>query len=153
MLRTLRDDNLNKEVSNLLKKVLQKGSVVNRDRQDTDCLVEFSDSVQILREATKIDPVVVHQICPEKFKLEPTNKEGSLGPVSSLGAVNIGHIAVLAEDQKKDESILSILELHSPVKVKERLELPRVSGMAASEAVIIISGESSLYFVEIIKAQ
>ena len=32
MLRTLRDDNLDKDVSSALRKVLQKGSVVNRDR-------------------------------------------------------------------------------------------------------------------------
>ena len=152
MLRTLRDDNLNKEVSCALRKVLQKGSVVNRDRQDTDCLVEFKDSVEVLREVTEIDPVVVHRVCPEKYKLEPTNSEGSIGPVRHMGAVNIGHFAVLAKDGKdENKSTLSILEFHSPVKIKEKLEMPQFTGMATSEAVIFISCESSLHFVELVK--
>ena len=152
MLRTLRDDNLDKEVSFALRKVLQKGSVVNRDRQDTDCLVEFKDSVEVLRVVTVKDPVVVHRVCPEKYKLEPTNREGSIGAVSHMGAANIGHFAVLARAEKdENKSTLSILEFHSPVKVKEKLEMPQVTGMATSEAVIFISTETSLHFVELVK--
>ena len=151
MLRTLRDDNLNKEVSTALKKVLQKGSVVNRDRQDTDCLVEFSSAVPIIRNVAKIDSVVVHQICPEKFKLEPTNKEGTLGPVKYLGAVNIGQIAVITDAKDEASSVLHILDLHSPVRVKSTIELPSVTGFVATEAVIVIAVEGGLIFVEMVK--
>ena len=91
---------------------------MNRDRQDTDCLIEFSQAVPILRQVSELDPVIVHQICPEKFKLEPSNKLGSLGPVRFLGAVNIGHIAVVS-DTPDGGSMLSLLELHSPVRIKE----------------------------------
>ena len=152
MLRTLRDDNLDKDVSSALRMVLQKGSVVNRDRQDTDCLVEFKDSVEVLREVIVKDPVVVHSVCPEKYKLEPTNREGSIGALSHMGAVNIGHFAVLARAEKdENKATLSILEFHSPVKVKEKLAMPLVTGMVTSEAVIFISCESSLLFVELVK--
>ena len=98
------------------------------------------------------DPVVVHRVCPEKYKQEPTNREGSIGAVSHMGAANIGHFAVLARAEKdENKSTLSILEFHSPVKVKEKLEMPQVSGMATSEAVIFISTETSLHFVELVK--
>ena len=152
MLRTLRDDNPNKEVTAALRKVLQKGSVVNRDRQDTDCLIEFSQSVPILREVIKVDPVVVHQICPEKYKLEPTNKAGSLGPVCFIGAVNIAHVAVISEDEvNKNKSVLSLLELHSPVRIKFKLEIPLVTGFVSSEAMVLISTETELLYIEIVK--
>ena len=152
MLRTLRDDNPNKEISCSLRKVLQKGSVVNRDRQDTDCLIEFKHAIPVLREVSKVDPVVVHQICPEKFKLEPTNKPGSLGPVRFLGAVNIGHIAVISDHkQNPKKSVLSILELHSPARIKANLEIPHVIGFVASEAMILTLSEDGLMFIEVTK--
>ena len=152
MLRTLRDDNLNKAITYNLRKVLQKGSVVNRDRQDTDCLIEFSKSVPVLREVVKSDPVVVHQICPEKFKMEPTNKPGDLGPIRFLGAVNMGKIAVISDDKKdKNNSVLSILELHSPVKIKVSLELPHIVQFEASEAMIVILTEPDLMVIEMVK--
>ena len=97
MLRTLRDDNYNREVTIALRKVLQKGSVVNRDRQDTDCLIEFAQSVPTLQAVAQADPWVVHQICPVKFKLEPSNKEGDLGHIVALGCVNINFVAVLTK--------------------------------------------------------
>ena len=152
MLRTLRDDNANKGVAASLRKVLQKGSVVNRDRQDTDCLIEFSEAIPVLRDVVKIDPVVVHTVCPEKYKLEPSNKSGSLGPVSFIGAVNIGHIAVISDDKKDEKkSLLALLDLHSPVRIKTRLELPRVLGFGSSETMIVIRTDMDLMFIEIIK--
>ena len=151
MLRTLRDDNLEKEVVTALKQVLQKGSVVNRDRQDTDCLVEFNLAVPVIRNVAEIDPIVVHQICPEKFKLEPTNKQGSLGPVSYLGAVNIGQVAVITNGKDDAKSFLSILDLHSPVRIKLSMEVARVTGFVAMEAVIVISVDGGLRFVEVVK--
>ena len=152
MLRTLRDDNQNKEITHNLRKVLQKGSVVNRDRQDTDCLIEFSKSVPVLREIAISDPVVVHTVCPEKFKMEPTNKMGDIGPIRFLGPINVGKIAVISEDKKdKNKSVLFVLELHSPVKIKDSLELPLVVGFAASEAMIVLLTETGLMVIETVK--
>ena len=151
MVRTLRDDNLNKDVSAALRKVLQKGSVVNRDRQDTDCLVEFSSAVPTIQNVAEIDPVVVHQICPEKYKLEPTNKEGTLGPVKFLGAINIGQVAVIIDAKDESRSVLHILDLHSPVRVKSSMEVPFVTGFVATEAVIVMAVEGGLVFVEVVK--
>jgi len=151
MVRTLRDDNLNKDVSAALRKVLQKGSVVNRDRQDTDCLVEFSSAVPTIQNVAEIDPVVVHQICPEKYKLEPTNKEGTLGPVKFLGAINIGQVAVITDGKDESRSVLNVLDLHSPVRVKSTMEVPFVTGFVATEAVIVMAVEGGLVFVEVVK--
>ena len=152
MLRTLRDDNKDKVITAALRRVLQKGSVVNRDRQDTDCLIEFSKSVPVLREIAISDPVVVHTVCPEKFKMEPSNKMGDIGPIRFLGPVNVGKIAVISEDKKdKNKSVLFVLELHSPVKIKDSLELPLVVGFAASEAMLVLLTETGLMVIETVK--
>ena len=151
MLRTLRDDNISKEVTAALKKVLQKGSVVNRDRQDTDCLIEFSKVVPVLRNVIEIDPYVVHQLCPEKFKIEPTNKPGSMGPIRFLGGVNIGHIAVVSDVEEGSKSFLNLLELHSPVRIKVKLELPHVIGFAVSECMVLVTTEAELMYIEVVK--
>ena len=152
MLRTLRDDNKDKVITAALRRVLQKGSVVNRDRQDTDCLIEFSKLVPVLREVIQDDPIVVHQIWPEKYKMEPTNKPGALGAIRFLGAVNIGHIAAISDDKQNENiSILSLLELHSPVRIKIRLELPYVIGFVSSESMVVFTTETDLMFVEVVK--
>ena len=151
-LRTLRDNNENKEITSALRKVLHKGSVVNRDRQDTDCLIEFRNSVPILREVAKEDPFIVQTVCPEKFKLEPSNKQGSLGAVRFIGAVKIGHIAVVCDDsQDKTKSVLSLLELHSPVRIKEKLDLPLVFGFVSTEAMVVVLTEKGMLFIEMVK--
>ena len=135
-----------------MRKVLHKGSVVNRDRQDTDCLIEFRNSAPILREVAKEDPFTVQTVCPEKFKLEPSNKQGSLGAVRLIGAVKIGHIAVVCDDsQDKTKSVLSLLELHSPVRIKEKLDLPLVFGFVSTEAMVVVLTEKGMLFIEMVK--
>ena len=150
MLRTLRDDNYNRDITIALRKVLQKGSVVNRDRQDTDCLIEFAQSVPTLQAVAQTDPWVVHQICPEKFKLEPSNKEGDLGHIVALGCVNINFVAVLTKSV--DLFQLSFLELHSPVKIKvAETGLEGLISMVAAEGMIIFSSHKGLKYHETVK--
>ena len=150
MLRTLRDENDNKQISNILKTVLKKSSVVNRDKQDTDCLLEFSNSVDPLKKIAQIDPRMVHQIVPEKFKIEPSNKPGDIGAIVSLGAVDINHVAVLFKE--KDQFRLSFLELHSPVKIKKSdMKEDAVISMITSEGLIVYSNPHGLEFIEIVK--
>ena len=64
-----------------------------------------------------------------------------MGPVKYLGAVNIGQIAVITDAKDEASSVLHILDLHSPVRVKSTIELPSVTGFVATEAVIVIAVE------------
>ena len=64
--------------------------------------------------------------------------------------MNIGHIAVISDDQQdKNKSVLALLDLHSPVRIKTRLELPRVLGFGSAETMIVI--KTDLDLIEVIK--
>ena len=151
MLRTLRDGNGNKMISSLLRESLQRGSVVNRDRQDTDCLIEFSELGQVLEKVCGMDPVVVHQIVPEKYKLEPTNKPGDLGEIVGIGPININHVAVLCKETDDTYSISS-LELHNPVRIGRLLtHLENVTSFSTSEGIVVFSTKQGLNVLELVK--
>ena len=151
LLRTLRDENGNKIVTEMLRKVIQRSSVVNRDRQDTDCLIEFAQLGQVLERICQVDPIVLHQIVPEKYKLEPTNKPEDLGEIKCIGAININHLAVLCKNQDNSCSV-SVLELHSPVRISNLMKpIQAVSSMTTSEGMLIISTTDGLKYVEIVK--
>ena len=151
MLRTLRDGNGNKDVSNKLRKVIQRNSVVNRDRQDTDCLIEFSMLGQVLLDICQTDPVVVHQVVPDKYKLEATNKPGDLGVIVSIGALNINHVAVLYGNQNNSYSV-SVLELHYPVRISKLIhKVENVSSIDMDEGMCVFATNKGLKYIEIVK--
>ena len=151
MLRTLRDGNGNKLVSGLLRDALQRGSVVNRDRQDTDCLIEFSELGQVLEKVCSLDPVVIHQIVPEKYKLEASNKPGVLGDIVGIGPININHVAVLSREKDETFSFYS-LELHNPVRIVKLLtDLSNVTSFSTSEGMVVFSTREGLKFIELVK--
>ena len=150
MLRTLRDGNENKQVTNALRKVLKRCSVVNRDKQDTDCLLEFARSVDTLKAVAQVDSKMVHQIVPEKYKIEASNKPGDIGQIVGIGAIHINHVAVLAVE--KDQSQMFILELHNPVRIKKvTVGEDTVISMVTSEGMIVYSTPRGIKFLETVK--
>ena len=114
------------------------------------CLIEFAQSVATLQAVAQADPWVVNQICPEKFKLEPSNKEGDLGHIVALGCVNINFVAVLTKSV--DLFQLSFLELHSPVKIKvAETGFEGLISMVTAEGMIIFSSNKGLKYHETVK--
>ena len=151
LLRTLRDDNSNTEVARLLRGVLKKQSVVNKDRQDTDVLIELRDAVPVLEAISVIDPHVVHQVVPERFRFEPTNKAGSIGRVVGIQPAQIGFVLILSEGEK-DGQEFHLLKLHNPGQLSLIKKIDqKTSCLVASEGVFLYSTIEGLHHHELQK--
>ena len=109
VIHTLRDTNP------LLKKVLKKDAVQNKDRMDVDCILHLSkDSVlQIIRSVSRI----VHIIIPDRHNINDTNKVGMYPhPIDvCLGAP--GKLYVLDYNPIDEMSRLLEVRLHVPADI------------------------------------
>ena len=105
----------------------------------------------VLKNISQIEPLVVHQVVPDKYKLEATNKPGDLGEVKSIGAININHVAVLSRNQN-DLFSVSIVELHCPVRISKLIHnVENVSSIAMDEGMFVFATSEGLKYIEIVK--
>ena len=58
---------------------------------------------------------------------------------------------MITDGKDESRSVLNVLDLHSPVRVKSNMEVPFVTGFVATEAVIVMADEGVLVFVEVVK--
>ena len=78
---------------------------------------------------------MVHQLCPEKFRLELSNTAGILAGLQSLVTINTGYLAALCGGK-----VFSI-QLHNPVKVS-----PLSAAKVAPSTNQLLSAEGMLMF-------
>ena len=127
---------------------------------DTDVLVELGMAAPVLTQVISVDPRyvtlskdissnlyfvfrVVHQLCPEKFRLELSNKAGTLNGLVSLVPIKTGYLAALCGGK------VFLLQLHNPVKISllSTAEVsPSTSQLLSSEGILMFFQGMYIYF-------